>query len=152
MRIFSSIFLLFVIMFSLCTYAGGKDVSEDVVYAASLGQVMNEYDKFAIDQNRKSPFGIAKVFSEFKKQYNDSVRNLSVEYRVRYFTSFLWHTFPQGGYLTEFEEIVLEDCPDEFLAKINIIIETNTRDNDIKRIGLMRGVAQDLKFLLSQKK
>ena len=66
MKIISSIFLLFVMVFSLCTYAGGKDVSEDVVYAASLGSVMAEYDKFAIDQNRKSPFGIAKVFGELK--------------------------------------------------------------------------------------
>ena len=70
---------------------------------------------------------------------------------MRYFTSILWHVLPHGGYLTEFDEIVLDDCPDEFLAKINIIIEANARDNDKKRIALMRGVAQDLQLLLSQK-
>lgn len=144
---------LVILLFSipLSAHADGKvnKQAEQEILERSLGKVILNADLHTrYEYSDTNPFGNAQAFVEFKKQYQKNIKNISVNLRVNYFWSALWHLGLQGGQLSQFEELVAMDCLDEFIEKLEqyVKIETNMQRNKT-RLHLSSIVLDDLKRL-----
>ena len=128
---------------------GSDKLAEASILEKSVGKVVLSVDSYLrYDHSETNPFGIAQAFLIFRDEYHKNIKTLSVENRVSYFWAALWHLSLQGGYLTEFEELVLNDCVDEFIEKLSHYVGIEEKlQRDKTRLALSNIVFNDLKIL-----
>jgi len=142
--------IVILILISSNASAGGSDeFIEASILERSVGKIVLSVDSYLrYDHSETNPFGIAQAFVTFRDEYNKNIKPLSVENRVNYFWAGLWHLSLQGGYLTEFEELVVNDCANEFVEKLSHYVGIEEKlKRDKTRLALSKIILSDLKRL-----
>lgn len=151
-KYFLTVFTFIVSLASFGVSADGdRRLAEIDTLELSVGKVILSVDSYLrYDHSDTNPFGIAQAFVTFKEEYQKNIKTLSVDHRVNYFWAGLWHLGLQGGYLTEFEELVLRDCANEFIKKLEHYVQIDEKlQRNKTRLMLSKIVLNDLKRLNS---
>ncbi len=137
----------FLLVSSFVSAESSIDSSSVKRLETSVGKVLLSFNSHVrYDYSKSNPFGIAEPFSLFKKEYDENIKNLPVDYRVDYFWFALWYMGLQGGFMTEFQDMVAKDCLDEFVNKLEqfVSVESNLQRNKT-RLRISKLVLNDLK-------
>lgn len=120
---------------SSCATTKPNQDAEAKVVETALGQLILRADSYArYDHGDSNPFGIAEAFVLFRETYQNEIRLLKPENRTNYIWSVMWHLDLDGGYLTEFIDIISKDDTSLLEEKLNryISIEGKLKRNPVK--------------------
>ncbi|WP_308366730.1 MULTISPECIES: hypothetical protein [unclassified Microbulbifer] len=127
----------------------GKSPTEMSTLQSSIGKVILSADSYLrYDHSDTNPFGISQAFVIFKDEHQKNIKTLPVDQRVDYFWAGLWHLGLQGGYLTEFVELVSLDCADEFIKKLERYVKMEEKlQRNRTRLAIAKTILNNLKRL-----
>jgi len=124
------LFLLLLAACSLSAEGSKKDYEQEAV-GSSVGKIILLNDSLVrYEKSPTNPLGAAEAFLLFKSEYENKIKKLSVESRMNFFWSIMWHISLGGGYMEEFQEIVFDDCGDFFVEKLEKYVEI---EREVKR-------------------
>jgi len=121
--------ILLIILFVANT-AKAEQLSENDILANSLGRLIIEHDQRHSYENGLNPFGSAISYDEFVKIYQSDIQKLKINLRIKYFWSAMWHLSFDGHSMGQFQMLVLKDCGDEFIQKLD---EYVAKETELKR-------------------
>ena len=99
---------------------------EATVVQNSIGKLLLSHDEKYSYQNDLNPFGSAVIFDEFIEVYNKNIKGLKKEERLKFFWSAMWHLDFDGHYMFQFQKLILDDCGEEFIKKLEDYIKKET--------------------------
>jgi hypothetical protein len=113
-RLLASVFCAF-----LACAAAGVAAAQDEVVAASLGKLILLHDGMLSYRNGPVAFATDRFYYEqFLPEYEEKIKGLAVESRLDFFWSGMWHLGFDGHLMEEFQSLILQDCGDEFVARL----------------------------------
>lgn len=114
----------------------------------SIGKLIVLHDKDYSYQTGTNPFGSAKGYSEFIKLYNDKIKALSENHRVDYFWAAMWHLRLDGHSMEEFQKLIIADCGQSFISRLEYYIVTEQQLRRSKaRLDLSKKVLAGLNLV-----
>lgn len=123
------------------------------VLQRSIGELIISHDTRYSYQEGSNPFGSTINFDEFVKIYRKDIEKLKVDLRIQYFWFGMWHLGFGGHNMYQFQELIIHDCGDEFIQRLDEYITTESElKRDKNRLYLSGKVLQGLKNLKLVKK
>lgn len=122
------------------------------VLEQSVGLVILSYDShWRYDHDDLNPFGVANAFKIFEIEYEQNIKSLESVARVDYFWAILFHLELQGGYLSEFLDIVAKDSAVSlFIDKLDRFIAIESKlQHDLSSLNLAKSAQGSLIAMLS---
>lgn len=106
----------------LCGFSGSSGNEAGIVERA-IGRLVVLHDKSFSYENGDNPFGAAIVFEEFKSIYEGKISRLSTANRVDFLWAAMWHLDLDGHLMMQFQEIVVKDCAEDFIDRLEGYVE-----------------------------
>jgi len=143
----------FLILCFVVIFLFGCSFNEKLVVEQSIGRLVVSHDEKFSYQYDQNHFGLAKLAGDFRDTYYKNIQQLEVKYRIQYFWAAMWHLGFSGGEMGAFQELVLTDCGDEFIQKLEGYVAKETELNRSKRrLQLSKRVLFGLKKLQQHQK
>lgn len=140
------------IVVGLCRIAhgqieGGED-AQHTVLEASLGRLILLHDRKHSHEDGVHPYWPFKIYQEFEKTFERDIKGLPVGQRVRFLWAAMWHLGFDGEPIQEFKRLVLRDCGDEFMAKLQKHISAGRDLNRGRyRLQLSETILRELRYM-----
>ena len=136
--------LIFTIIL-LCFSSNSHSHSETKIVEQSIGSLILSHDRkfsYSIDDNS---FGGELLFQEFKAVYLNKIKNLSEKHRLEFLWASMWHLGFDGHTMFEFQELILNDCGQAFINKLESFINKEEKlQRDKSRLYLSKKVLTGL--------
>jgi hypothetical protein len=101
----------------------GVAAAQEAVVAGSLGKLILLHDAMLSYKNGPVAFATDRFYYEqFLPEYQEKITGLAVESRVDFFWSGMWHLGFDGHVMEEFQSLILQDCGDEFVVRLQSYI------------------------------
>jgi len=147
MKIF--LFAVFLII-SQSGYAIAASTDMEIV-ERNIGKLLLSHDEKFSYQNNLNPFGSAIMLDELVSIYNGDIRVLNKDARIKFFWSAMWHLDFDGHSMLQFQKLILKDCGDEFINRLEKYVNTEAELKRNKtKLYLSKKVLVDLLNLKSQ--
>ena len=124
--------LTIIIILLSCGIANGSPKDKAVLERA-IGEILLFHNEKLSYQNGVFGFAIDRIYNEFFETYNAKIKGLPVEDRISFFWFAMWHLEFDGHVMMQFEKLVEKDCGDQFIAKLEKYIETESKLQHYKR-------------------
>ena len=107
-----------------CTikYQSNSDILE-----RNIGKLVLSHNQKFSYKNDLNPFGTAMIHDEFEKTFDSEIKGLPVEDRVKFLWFAMWHLNFDGHGMMEFQELVVKDCGEPFISRLEKYIETESK-------------------------
>ena len=114
----------------------------------SLGQLILLHSKKFSYEDDLNPFGSAQIYEEFLQLYETKIKTLPETERINYFWGSMWHLDFDGHYMAEFQALVMNDCGEGFIKKLEDYLEKERELQRYKsRLYLSERVLSGLRLL-----
>ena len=138
--------LLVTLLFVLA-HVGHVFASDDkFMVQNSVGKLVLFHDSKYSYQKDLNSLGSVEVFRELLKVYDKNIKNLPIPRRVDFFWSSMWHLELDGHSMVEFQKLVMKDCGEAFMKRLQIYID---KESELKRNKLRLSLSR--KVLLGMK-
>ena len=145
------IFIIF-LMVALIQIPLAYSSSYDELLESSVGKLLLLHDKKHSYQVDLNSFGSAEVYKEFLEIYNREIKSLPKDYRINYFWAGMWHFGFDGHYMSEFQELIMQDCGKEFIDRLQEYVNKEKKLKRYKsRLYLSEKVLEGLKMIRARK-
>jgi hypothetical protein len=115
-----------IILLSQCGIAIASP-NEKTVLERTIGALLLSHDQKLSYQNGPVAFAVDRIYNEFFEAFITRIKGLPVEDRVSFFWFAMWHLTFDGHIMMQFEKLVEGDCGDQFIARLEKYIATESK-------------------------
>jgi len=124
--------------------------SEEIV-DRSIGALLISHDAMFRHDGGPAAFAGEKLYQQFRKAYEAEIKGLALEERFRFLWAAMWHLGFDGHAMEEFQELVLKDCGDLFIERLENYVKAESElQRDKSRLHLSQKVLAGMKKARSQ--
>ncbi|MFC4346682.1 hypothetical protein ACFO5Q_02330 [Kordiimonas lipolytica] len=112
-----------------------------------VGDIITDIDTSRSHKDHTDAFGASLVINKFEVYYNDEVRHMGKELRIKYFLAMLWHVgfdgCPMGAYISTVRN---DPAAAEFVRRLETFIQREEeRDGNSRYLFVSKAVLKRLK-------
>ena len=136
---------LVIIIISLLFISKAYPSNEIIIVEQSLGKLIVSHDRkfsYSIDDNS---FGGELLFREFEEVYHRKIKLLHEKNRLDFLWASMWHLGFDGHAMFEFQTLILSDCGQNFIKRLESFIQKEEEfSRDKSRLYLSKKVLTGL--------
>ena len=118
----------------------------NAVLERTIGELLLSHDQKLSYKNGPVAFSVQIVSNDFFEAYDSRIKGLPVEDRVNFLWFAMWHLDFDGHLMMQFEELVVEDCAEQFISRLEKYIKTESKlQHDKDRLHLSKMVLVGIK-------
>ncbi len=118
----------------------------------NIGKLLLLHDEKYSYQIDLNSFGAAEIYNDFLEIYNINIKLMPKKYRINYFWFSMWHLGFDGHYMVKFQELIMQDCGEDFIDKLQKYVSKEQKLKRYKsRLYLSKKVLEGLKMIREKK-
>ena len=138
---------LVIVLFSLQVACGSRFVGSEGVVDRSVGALLISHDRMYSHDGGVNELAGPMLYEEFQEIYDSKIRPLPEGELLRFLWSAMWHFCFDGHLMEEFQELVLDDCGDLFIDRLERYVEVESElQRNKSRLYLSEKVLAGLKM------
>ena len=137
-------------LFALQTACVSPSRSNEEVVDRSIGALLISHDRKFSHDGGPTAFAGEELYEEFQRVYESKIRPLPDAERLRFLWAAMWHLGFDGHPMEEFQRLVLDDCGDIFVDRLERYVKAESElQRDKSRLHLSMKVLAGLKWAKS---
>ncbi len=117
---------LIIVSFALQVACASSLIENEGVVERSVGALLISHDRKYSHDGGVNEFAGPMLYEEFQQVYDSKIRPLPEEERLQFLWAAMWHFGFDGHLMEEFQELVLDDCGDQFIDRLQRYVEVET--------------------------